>query len=54
MKIRASTALAVVAITHCLTPDRAAAGQAPPDYGMTWCTVGAPGNRLPNAQEAPA
>lgn len=30
-----------------------AVGQPPPDYGFTWRTVGAPGNRPANEQEAP-
>lgn len=45
----------VIAFTGLAASSSAAsAGQAPPDYGMTWSTIGAPGNRLPNAQEAPA
>jgi hypothetical protein len=30
-----------------------AAGQAPPSYGLDFVAVGAPGNRVPNATEAP-
>lgn len=34
------------------SPTQACAGTSPPDYGMQWCTVSDPGNRLPNAAEA--
>ncbi len=30
-----------------------AQAQVPPDYGIEWRTIGAPGNRLPNEQESP-
>lgn len=42
-------ALAAIAVGG--VAEVARAGQVPPDYGMTWCTVGDPGNRLPNAGE---
>jgi hypothetical protein len=47
--VRASVAFL---IAMGLVVPGARAGVMPPDYGFQWCTVGDPGNRLPNSAES--
>lgn len=53
MKIRVVVALMVAAVVSVCPPGRALAGQVPPDDGLRWKTVGAPGNRGTLPSEAP-
>ena len=52
-RVRALAAALVFVAFAFGVPASAVAGVMPPDYGMSWRTIGDPGNRLPNAAETP-